>query len=115
MIGFCTKNPRPMLPYLDELSKYKQFWYVTITTYGRDLEPNVPYLLDVIEDFKTLPLRLGKYAVGWRFTPIIITPNYPKERHLKAFEYIASRLAGYTKLAVFGFVDLYDKFKKKSS
>ena len=69
----------------------KQFWYVTITTYGRDLEPNVPYLLDVIEDFKTLSLRLGKYAVGWRFTPIIITPNYPKERHLKAFEYIASR------------------------
>lgn len=112
VIGFCTKNPRPMLPYLDELSKYKQFWYVTITTYGRDLEPNVPYLLDVIEDFKTLSLRLGKYAVGWRFTPIIITPNYPKERHLKAFEYIASRLAGYTKLAVFGFVDLYDKLKK---
>ena len=112
VIGFCTKNPRPMLPYIDELSKYKQFWYVTITTYGRDLEPNVPYLLDVIDDFKTLSLRLGKYAVGWRFTPIIITPNYPKERHLKAFEYIASRLAGYTKLAVFGFVDLYDKLKK---
>ena len=28
--AFCTKNPKPMLKYLDELDIYKQYWFVTI-------------------------------------------------------------------------------------
>ena len=32
-LAFCTKNPEPMLKYLDELNKYKQYWFVTITPY----------------------------------------------------------------------------------
>lgn len=112
VIGFCTKNPHPMLQYLDELALYKQFWYVTITPYGRDLEPNVAYVDNVIDDFKILSNKLGREAVGWRFTPIIINDKYPIKRHINAFEYIASKLAGYTKIVVFGFVDLYDKLKK---
>ena len=41
-ICFCTKNPTPMLKYVDrELKEFKQFWFVTITPYGKDLEPNV--------------------------------------------------------------------------
>ena len=42
VIGFCTKNPAPMFPYMDLLADYGQYWYVTITPYGRDIEPNVP-------------------------------------------------------------------------
>ena len=42
LIAFCTKNPLPMLPFLDELKPYGQYWFVTITPYGRDIEPNVP-------------------------------------------------------------------------
>lgn len=41
-ISFCTKNPAPMLQYLDELSRFNQYWFVTITPYGKDIEPNVP-------------------------------------------------------------------------
>lgn len=40
--AFCTKNPEPMLQYLDKLDKYKQYWFVTITSYGKDIEPVVP-------------------------------------------------------------------------
>lgn len=112
IIGFCTKNPHPMIQYLDELSKYRQFWYITITAFGRDLEPNVPHVDKIIEDFKTISNKIGKQAMGWRYTPIIINETYPLERHIRAFEYIASKLEGYTDLAVFGFVDLYDKLKR---
>ena len=42
LIAFCTKNPAPMLPHMDILKPYGQYWFVTITPYGRDIEPNVP-------------------------------------------------------------------------
>ena len=36
-LAFCTKNPYPMLKYLDELKEqYNMFWFVTITPYGKD-------------------------------------------------------------------------------
>lgn len=113
VISFCTKNPRPMFQYLDDLKLFHQYWHITITAYGKDIEPNVPHVNKVIEDFKYLSSRVGINSIVWRYTPIIINDNYPKERHLKAFEYIASRLEGYTNTVVFGFIDLYDKIKKR--
>lgn len=113
IIGFCTKNPRPMLPYLTYLSDYRQFWYITITGFGRDLEPNVPHVDQVIEDFKILSNKLGSSKVALRYTPIIVNEKYPVERHIRAFSYITSKLEGYTHLAVFGFLDMYEKLKRK--
>lgn len=112
VIGFCTKNPRPMFEYLDELKDYGQFWYVSITAFDRDLEPNVPPIDQVIEDFKYLSNKVGSHAVAWRYTPIIVNEKYTAERHIKTFEYIASKLEGYTSLVAFGFVDIYDKLAK---
>jgi hypothetical protein len=48
-ISFCTKNPAPMLDRLDEISKFRQFWFVTITPYGKEIEPNVPNKIAVME------------------------------------------------------------------
>lgn len=42
LIAFCTKNPRPMLSHMDVLKPYGQYWFVTITPYGKEIEPNVP-------------------------------------------------------------------------
>lgn len=112
VIGFCTKNPRPMFPYLDELKDFGQFWYVSITGFGKDLEPNVPPIDQVIEDFKFLSDKVGKNAIGWRYTPIIVNNKYTKEYHIKTFEHIASKLDGYTSLVAFGFVDIYPKLEK---
>ena len=42
LIAFCTKNPAPMLPHMDALKPYGQYWFVTITAYGTDIEPHVP-------------------------------------------------------------------------
>ena len=60
VISFCTKNPRPMFKYLDEIKEYGQFWYISITGFDNDLEPNVPIVDQVIEDFKYLSDKIGK-------------------------------------------------------
>ena len=66
VIGFCTKNPAPMFPYMDLLKDFGQYWFVTLTSYGRDIEPNVPDKHRLIEDFITLSKLVGTDSVGWR-------------------------------------------------
>ena len=111
-IGFCTKNPAPMFPYMDLLKDYGQYWFVTITPYARDVEPNVKDKHELLEDFKKLSETVGVNSVGWRYDPIFITDKYSMEYHLRAFEKIAAALDGYTKTAVISFIDLYAKVKR---
>ena len=111
-IGFCTKNPEPMFKYMNLLNNYGQYWFVTITPYGRDIEPNVKDKHKIIEDFKYLSSIVGINSVGWRYDPIFITDKYSIEYHLRAFEKMASMLEGYTKTVVISFIDLYSKVKR---
>ena len=71
LIAFCTKNPTPMLPYMNVLKPYGQYWFVTITPYGRDIEPNVPDKEKVMDDFKKLSDIVGVDSMGWRYDPMI--------------------------------------------
>ena len=111
-IAFCTKNPAPMLPYMDILKPFGQYWFVTVTPYGKETEPNVPPKEKVMEDFKTLSKTLGISCVGWRYDPIFITDKYSLERHISDFESMAKTLSGYTKVCVISFIDLYEKVKR---
>ncbi|MGM9517053.1 MAG: DUF1848 domain-containing protein [Acidaminococcus sp.] len=108
-IGFCTKNPLPMLPHLDRLQDYGQYWYVSITPYGRDLEPNVPDKHLLLDAFRQLSQKVGKLRVGWRYDPILLTDRYTPEYHLRAFRTMAEALAGFTDTVVISFVDCYPK------
>lgn len=112
IIGFCSKNPAPMFPYMELLRDYGQFWYVTITPYGRDIEPNVPDKHKLLEDFKHLSEIVGINSIGWRYDPIFITERYTVQYHLKAFEQMAEALSGYTNTVVISFIDLYKKVIK---
>ena len=112
VIGFCTKNPAPMFPYMDLLRDYGQFWYVTLTSYGRDIEPNVPDKHRLIEDFKRLSEIVGTDCIGWRYDPIFLSERYTPKYHLHAFEQIAGALSGYTKTVVISFIDLYPKVRR---
>ena len=112
-LAFCTKNPYPMFKYLDELKeKYNMFWFVTITPYGKDLEPNVPSYEKVIEDFKILSNKIGKNALALRYDPILINEEYSVEKHIEMFDLFAKSLKGYTEDVTISFLDLYEKVKK---
>ncbi len=112
VIGFCTKNPAPMFPYMDLLKDYGQYWFVTITGYGRDIEPNVPDKHKLLYDFKKLSDTVGIDSIGWRYDPIFISDRYSEDYHLRAFSQIAESLSGYTKTAVISFIDLYPKVRR---
>ncbi len=112
LIAFCTKNPGPMLPHMALLEPYGQYWFVTITPYGRDIEPHVPSKGQVADAFLALAGQLGPECMGWRYDPILLTERYDAEYHLRAFEQLAARLEGATRSCVISFVDLYDKVKR---
>ena len=113
-LAFCTKNPEPMFKYLDELDKYKQYWFVTITPYGKDIEPNVPDKEKVIESFKKLSEHIGADAIGWRYDPIFIGSGFDVNKHMECFEKIARQLKNYTHNCTISFLDLYEKVKRNA-
>lgn len=112
LISFCTKDPSPMLPHLAALRDYAMFWFVTVTPYGPDIEPNVPPKEKVIEEIKRLGGSLGPRCTAWRYDPILLTDEYPAERHLEEFSRMARALRGSVDTCVISFVDLYQKVRR---
>jgi hypothetical protein len=109
---FCTKNPAPMLPRLGELDAFRQFWFVTMTPYGKEIEPNVPDREAVIASFRRLSEQVGIRAVSWRYDPIFLTEKYDMDFHIRAFGEMARALEGYVDSCVISFIDLYAKTKR---
>ena len=99
-LAFCTKNPEPMIKYLDELDKYRQYWFVTITPYGKDIEPVVPDKEKVMESFKKLSDHIGVDSIAWRYDPIFIGNGFDVKKHIECFEKMAKELKGYIPIIV---------------
>ena len=112
LIAFCTKNPTPMLPYMNVLKPYGQYWFVTITPYGRDIEPNVPDKEKVMDDLKKLSDIVGVDSMGWRYDPILVDDKHSVEWHITEFEKMVENLCGYTKSCVISFIDIYKKVER---
>lgn len=112
LIVFCTKNPKPMLDRLNEMKNFHQFWFVTITPYGKEIEPNVPEVEQVIESFQKLSDIVGGDCCGWRYDPVFISDKYTVDFHIGHFEKMAKELSGYTNQCVVSFIDLYEKTKR---
>lgn len=111
-LAFCTKNPEPMLKYMDELKRFPQYWFVTITPYGRDVEPNVPPKEKVMQNLITLSKTVGIECVGWRYDPIFIDSTYTLERHINDFGQMCKTLSGSVQVCVISFIDLYEKVRR---
>lgn len=113
-IVFWTKNPYPLLKYLDELSSmgYKYYFQFTVTGYPSIIESSVPKFEDVVSVFKQLSIKIGKDKVIWRFDPIIISDITPEEYIIASFKKIARILHSYTDRVVISFADYYKKVVK---
>lgn len=112
-IVFWTKNPAGIMNRLEDFKDYAYYFQFTLTGYGKDVEPNLPEKRGkLISIFQDLSERIGKEKVIWRYDPILLSPKYTVEYHLKAFEEIAGKLAGYTEKAVISFVDQYMKIQR---
>jgi DNA repair photolyase len=98
-----------MLRNLRLLEQYPHYFQITITGYGKAVEPRLSPKEEIIASFKALSDRIGKERTIWRYDPIIITKEYGEEFHARVFAKLARNLAGYTNRCVISFLDLYKK------
>lgn len=111
LLTFCTKNPIPILPYLNEIP-FEMLFHITITGYHKDMETNVYDKSKIIDAVKQLSKRLGKERVILRYDPIIITKRYTIAYHEKALDSLLSQLSESIDSCIISFVDLYKNTRK---
>ena len=112
VIVFCTKDPFPMIDRISLLSAFDMFWFVTITPYGKEIEPHVPPKELVIRHFQRLSKLIGRERISWRYDPVFVTDRYSADYHIEQFRQMARALSGYTEQCVVSFIDLYEKTKR---
>lgn len=110
-IVFCTKNPRPIIPYLKEIKKPILF-HVTLTGYKKDIEVNVKDKKKIIEDIKEISKIIGKRNVYVRYDPIFLNDKYTVYYHIKAIKRLALLLDGYIEKIIISFIDDYKNVRK---
>lgn len=107
-IVFWTKNPTPILPYLDQIKDYTYYFQFTLSAYGPDIEKNLPSKNRIIiPTFQKLSREIGKEKIVWRYDPIFFNEQYSMEYHCKYFEVLASKLGDYTEKCTVSFMDMY--------
>ena len=108
-IVFWTKNPLPMRGGLGALKDYRYYFQFTLTAYDTDVEANLPPKPALVDAFKALSDGIGREKVIWRYDPILLNPRYTETYHIRQFEQLARRLAGYTEKCTISFIDFYPK------
>ena len=111
-VVFCSKNYRPILPRLREITdRFPTYFHYTITAYGRDIEPGVPSIQESMDTLAELSRLVGRQRVAWRYDPVLLTEAYTVDRHLETFEQMASLLAPHIDRCIFSFVEMYKKLE----
>ena len=112
LLCFCTKNPHPMFQQFEKLSSYRMYWMVTLTPYGKEIEPNIQNKRWVLQSMRELSDRIGSEHMAWRYDPILLNETYTVESHIRAFAQLCKALSGYTHHVIISFIDLYAKTKR---
>ena len=108
-VVFWSKDPRPLIPHLDELNELGIGWYIqyTMNDYENEkLELGVPELHERINTFKEISTKYGKEHVIWRFDPLILTDEISVDVLLEKVRNVGEQLLGFTEKLVFSFADI---------
>ncbi|MBF0550106.1 MAG: DUF1848 domain-containing protein [Deltaproteobacteria bacterium] len=115
VIVFWTRHPRPILPYLTDLTRrgYRFYFLYTILHNPRLIDPKSPPPRVAVDTLKRLSQIIGPDRVIWRYDPIILTTLTDLEFHIQAYARLAQELRTHTFRSVISTVDLYNKAKKR--
>jgi hypothetical protein len=111
VIVFWTRNPLPLLPYLQEVEErgYRFYFLYTMMDNPRAIDPGCPPLKRALKTFHALARRVGPDKVIWRYDPVVITNMTNPEFHKQAFRRIAGELREYTGRCIVSHVQFYRK------
>jgi hypothetical protein len=111
---FWTKNAGPFLDVLDEVHQ-RTFPFIvqyTINAYPRTLEFSVTDATRALKHAEVIASKYGPKSLVWHYDPIIFSSETPTERHIEAFDWLASHLEGVTDEVVISFAQIYEKTKR---
>lgn len=110
-IEFITKDPRPMVPYIREIMAMGHMFVfqVTLTPYGRGIEPGVGPKADISDACAEIAGRIGRDRVTWRYDPVLMPPGTDIRYHIRKFETFCNEAAEWTDRCIFSFVDTYGR------
>lgn len=107
-----TKNPIPILRHLDTLSQYCLAFQITVTPYGKEIEPGLPDKKDILEAVCFLAQQFGKNKVLVRYDPLFLSSTYTMDYHEKAFLRFCQKVGGKIDTVIISFLDIYKNTEK---
>ncbi len=112
---FWTRDPRPMLPYLDELEArgYVFYFMSTVTGYPAELEPGGPGGEEGAAALRSLSERIGRSRCIWRYDPIFLSSLTDGEFHRRNFTRLAELLRGAAFRVVLSCYDEYAASRRR--
>lgn len=118
IIVFWTKNPLPLIPYLEQLDNLGIHYYFqyTLNDYESEgVEPGIPTLSSRIEIFKQLSDRIGRDKVIWRYDPLFLSKSTIIETLIERIKKIGAEIHPYTRKLVISFIDISQYSKVKTA
>lgn len=115
VLVFWTRNPRPLLPYLDELEQrgYRYYFQYTLLNYPRPIETSTPALAAALDSFRVLAERVGPQRVIWRYDPILFSSLTGAAFHQETFQRLAESLQSFTQRVVISVLTRYPKLEAR--
>jgi hypothetical protein len=115
VIVFWTRNPAPLMPYLDELDAlgFQYYFQYTILKNPKELDQNGPAFEQSLSTFQRLSQKIGPGRVIWRYDPIVFTDKTGMSFHRETYQEIAQKLRGYTHRSVISIMDFYRKTQRR--
>lgn len=110
-IVFMTKDPGPMVDNMREVARmgHTALFQVTLTPYGKDLEPGVRFKADINDSCMDMAGIIGRDRMVWRYDPVILNAGISMEYHRRKFSMMCSEASQWTDRCVFSFVDIYGR------
>lgn len=106
---FWTKNPKNILRSIHMLNDYNFYFQISLTPYDKNIEVGLPKKEEIIESFIELSKTIGKEKVIWRYDPILLSKDINYDYHFEHYDYIASKLSGFTDKCIISYLDEYKK------
>lgn len=112
---FWTRNPRPLMPHLEELDArgYHYYFLFTLIGYPKRIDPGSPQTDTALKTFLELSERIGPDRVTWRYDPIVLSELTGPDFHRVNFHRIARELNGAVRRCIISFVRPYRKARSR--
>ena len=115
VIVFWTRNPRPLMPYLNELDRmgYRYYFQFTLMANPSHIDPKTPPFEKAVKTFRDLAKQIGPEKIIWRYDPIFFTTITGTKFHHENYKKISRHIKGHAFRSVVSIVDIYRKASKR--